>query len=153
MRSFSVRAAFLLPTAIAAVGAAHRDGGLTPACPSGTMKMAVLTYSPFQIEEGGAGGDAATASPPPPPEVPLVVCEDLTSANGTILFIGDAPPFPITLNKSVYANTVHNDDAYLGDFTKGRARTDAEPLLQSLQRTTYDNNFRPTPRSHWLCTI
>lgn len=64
--------------------------------------------------------------PPTSPALDLLVCEDLSRPNGSITFVL-APGQPadrahehevITLPKRVYANTVENDDVYLGNMTK-----------------------------------
>ena len=109
------------------------------ACPAHTTEMAALTYSsaPPPGASMAKGSDAATAAP----GLPLLVCEDLSSPNGTITFVGDVAPFPITLNKTVYANTVQNDSAYLGSFSKGRACTLHPPPLP-----THNSPARPAAR-------
>ena len=97
--------------------------------------------------------------PPRTPALDLLVCEDLSSPNGSITFVL-APGQPedraheheeITLPKRVYSNTVENDDVYLGNMTKQQvmnATTDimGNYLLGALNLF----NFRNPSATHLL---
>ena len=92
---------------IGAFAAAALLPAAAAACRSGQAQMATFEYA--------LPGSAA-------PPWSITVCEDLSHPNGSITFHSAAAgsPWPLTLNKTVYANTVENDDAYLGSFTKGQ---------------------------------
>ena len=99
-----VSCTLLLASAASATGWVHgqpRPPQERPAaaCPAHTTEMAALTYSSAPPRASMAKGSAARATAAPGVE-PLLVCEDLSSPNGTITFVGDAAPFPITLSPS-----------------------------------------------------
>ena len=98
---------------IAAFATTASPAAAAAACPSALTKMASFAYS-------------APGSPSPP--VTLTVCEDLSTPNGSITFVPSsaashasaAATWPLTLNKTTYANTVQNDDAYLNGLSKAQ---------------------------------
>ena len=84
-------------------------------CPPPRVAMTTMTYT----YEGSA--------------IELLVCEDVTTANGSILFLPAATGvvyhgFPMTLTKNVVPNTVDNDDQYL-NWTKAEVLSNSTDLL------------------------
>jgi hypothetical protein len=95
----------MAPALLLAVALLAASPAAASPCPPGLAQMAAFAYSPPE---------------PSAPAVSLTVCEDLSHPNGSISFVPSAPTaaFPLTLNKTVYANTVEDDEAYLAPFTK-----------------------------------
>ena len=94
--------------------------------------------------------------PPRSPALDLLVCEDLSSPNGSIAFVlapgqpADREHQVITLPKRVYSNTVENDDIYLGNMTKQQvmsATTDimGNFLLGAVTHPTYPTSVLLAP--------
>lgn len=135
-------AGFVAPTAAATAAAAT-----TPTCPPHLTLMATVRNYSFST---------AVA-----PTALLLVCEDLRfGSNGSFTFISQpgsggnsSTPWPLTLRKRVYPNTVANDSSYLdGRFTKAQVLSAPVDVMGNLLLGLHGNPPRaaePTLADVW----